>query len=116
MCPSSQHALKTRGSRGPETSVGAAPFPLQPHGAQHVVHAGVGVQVFPEEVVSDENHGADAGLDGPFQPLDRLVDATEGSEGSGEVDMEDEFRAVRSSSSRSARQPKASSIRPARAN
>ena len=32
-------------------------------------------------------------LDGPFaEPLDRLVDATEGSEGSGEVDMEDEFR------------------------
>ena len=49
---------------------------------------------FPHEgVVSDEDHVAHAGLDGSFQPLDRLVDTTEGDEGAHEVEMEREFRA-----------------------
>jgi hypothetical protein len=38
--------------------------------------------------VSDEDHVADAGLDGSFQPLDRLVDTTEGDEGTYEIEME----------------------------
>ena len=47
----------------------------------------------PVEGVSDEDHVADAGLDGSFQPLDRFVDTTECDEGDHEVEVEGEFRA-----------------------
>ncbi len=68
-------------------------FSLQPHRGQDLVHAGIGAQVLPGEGMSDQNHGADTGLDGSFQPLDRLVGTTEGGEGDREVDMESELRA-----------------------
>ena len=69
------------------------PVSLQPHGAQDLVHAGIEAQVLPVESVSDEDHVADAGLDGSFQPLDRLIHTTEGNERDQEVEVEGEFRA-----------------------
>ena len=69
------------------------PVSLQPHVGQDLVHAGIEAQILPVEGVSDEDHVADAGLDGSFQPLDRLVDTTECDEGDHEVEVEGEFRA-----------------------